>query len=142
AYIWSRGYRSDRGEQGLELLDDVAVEADGGDRVIGRRPLRDDRDPSPCASRHLGETANGIDLERRADAEQKLRAGRESDRLLHRALREELAEQDDVRLDWPATSAAARHSFCVEEAVDGLEGVRRPAVQAGAGLDRAVHLDH
>jgi hypothetical protein len=83
-----------------------------------------------------------MNLERRADHEQQPRLSRERERTRDRALREQLAEEDDVRLEDGAALRTLRRRRLLEQREDARELVPRPAPRARRGADRAVHLDH
>jgi hypothetical protein len=85
-----------------EVVDHIAVHADRGVGVIRGRALGDDRDLAAGIEGQGRQAGNGIDLERGADAQHQIRLDGETARLLHRALRQQLAERDDIRLHLPA----------------------------------------
>src|SRR5439155_9069917 len=62
--------------------------------------------------------------------------------LLHRPLREELAEQDHIRLDRPLAAFATGDALVVEKLLELSAWIRGRAATARSRLDRPVHLDH
>ena len=105
------GHHLERGEERLELGDDVAVELDGRAVVPRRRALRDDRDGAAGGARDARQLGDRVDLERGADAEQHVGARGQRVGALQRVLGQPLAEQHDVGLQrLAAVAARARQS--------------------------------
>src|SRR5215207_6426026 len=94
---WSRA-RLQRGDQRLELGDDVAGELDRRSRVPRRRTLGDDRDLPAVGARRGGKLRDRVDLQRGPDAQQQVGARGELVRALERSIGQELAEQHHVGL--------------------------------------------
>src|SRR4029077_6533027 len=78
----------------------------------------------------------------RADAEHELGALRQRLCLGDCGGRKHLAEEDDIRLHMALALIADRNPLVVEQLLDLLEAERGTTRPAGAGLDRAVYLDH
>ncbi len=96
----------------------------------------------PLLEGEAGQPGGRVDGERGADADHQLGPFRQLRRSRHRALRQQLAEEDDVGFNRTSAGRADGDIPCVEQPLDLLEVIGRRAAGAGGGLDRAVHLDH
>src|SRR5436190_8508612 len=83
-----------------------------------------------------------MDLERGADAEKKVGPCGELLGLRHRPLREELAEEHDVRLHLAGAACARGNAVGVKQGLDLLERVAGGAARAARRRDRTVDLDY
>ena len=81
-------------------------------------------------------------LERRADDEQEPCLARKLERALDGLLLEQLAEEDDVRLEDRAALRTGRSRSVLQQLEHARELEPRAAPRARRGSDRAVHLDH
>src|SRR3954470_2639184 len=118
-----------------------ALEPDVGTSVERGRAAVDDRDATARALRVERQGRDRVHLEPRADNEQHAGASRELGRALDRLDGQQLAEEDDIRLEHGPAGPAARHAL-VHQLEHLVEHVSRAARGAARSADRAVHLDH
>ena len=91
----------------------------------GGRALGDDRQPAAALEGQLRQPGDRVDGERGADAEHQLGPLGELAGPRHRALGQQLAEEDDVGFDRAAAARADRDAVGVEERLDLARARRR-----------------
>ena len=129
-----------------DLLEDVAgasIRPESGAAVDPCGRAVHHRDTAAGVQGLLRQAGHGMDLERRADHEQQPGPAGERERAVDRLGREQLVEEDDVRLqDGRATGTPRRPVTGLEQRDDLGKRVASAAHRAGRGADRPVHLDH
>ena len=116
AHGWEASWQS-AARTALRSSTTSPVEPDGRVAVVRRRALGDDREAGAAVERDAGQPGDRVDLERRADAEDQLRALAKRRRLGHGLLGQELAEEDDVGLHLAAAAPAEGDLLCRRRAL-------------------------
>src|SRR5215204_2225520 len=119
-----------------ERLAGGGVDLELGPLVERRRAAVDDRERSAGAQGFERKLGHRVDLERGADDEHQRRSTGQLVGTVDRRPRQQLAEEDDVRLEDGAAIQAARN-----RQQRFFERLSVPAGEAGCAADRAVYLD-